>query len=342
MQFLNNVKFSTSTSGDSDPIAVGAAITDTNGRHLTPAEAGAVDGTPSRWIINQGNDWEIFEGTPASSATSISRGTTEKSCISGSVGTTKLTLTGSGATVRAIVSAADIPTGDAAFKDTGTTAGTVAAGDDSRITGAIQSSLLTTRGDIIYRNATVPDRLAKGTQYQVLQAGADDPVYGAVNLAQAAAVTGTLPAGNLPSATTGASGISEFATAAEYRVGTDTARSLSVAEVWNAAAGATLALVSTTYTVDFSLFASLATPSAAMGGNRTLGAPSNGKAGQHFSFRFTATGSTRTLTLHANYKLWDNVEVGPYSVTTSQTLYVNGFVNDAGAYEVTSIGRRAT
>ncbi len=206
----------------------------------------------------------------------------------------------------------------------------------------INAGLLTTRGDIIYRGASVPERLAKGTQYQVLQAGANDPTYGALNLAQAAAVTGVLPAANLPDASTSAEGVSEFATAAEYRVGTDTARSLSVAEVWSAADDGTLDLVSSTYTVDFSLFASLATPSAAMAGNRTLGAPSNGKPGQHFIFRFTAATSTRTLTLHANYKLWDGVEAGPYSVTTTQTLYVCGFVSDTGAYEVTGIGRRTT
>jgi hypothetical protein len=45
-----------------------------------------------------------------------------------------------------------------------------------------------------------------------------------------------MPAGNLPDASTSAEGISEFATAAEFRTGTDTARSLVVSEVWSAAA----------------------------------------------------------------------------------------------------------
>lgn len=43
--------------------------------------------------------------------------------------------------------------------------------------GALQSSVLTTRGDIIYRNATVPARLAKGTIGQALKMGADDPEW---------------------------------------------------------------------------------------------------------------------------------------------------------------------
>lgn len=39
----------------------------------------------------------------------------------------------------------------------------------------ILKTLLTTRGDIIFRNATVPARLAKGTEGQVLAMGANDP-----------------------------------------------------------------------------------------------------------------------------------------------------------------------
>lgn len=42
-------------------------------------------------------------------------------------------------------------------------------------------SLLTTRGDIIYRGASAWARLAKGTAGQVLIQGADDPAWGALN-----------------------------------------------------------------------------------------------------------------------------------------------------------------
>jgi hypothetical protein len=41
-----------------------------------------------------------------------------------------------------------------------------------------------------------PATLAAGSQYQVLRMGAANPAYGAVNLDQSAAVTGTLPTGN--------------------------------------------------------------------------------------------------------------------------------------------------
>lgn len=47
------------------------------------------------------------------------------------------------------------------------------------VAGFIPNSLLTTRGDIIYRNATVPARLAKGSSGQVLTMGAEDPGWAA-------------------------------------------------------------------------------------------------------------------------------------------------------------------
>lgn len=45
--------------------------------------------------------------------------------------------------------------------------------------GAIAKSLLTTRGDIIYRDASAPARLAKGASGTVLTMGADDPAWAA-------------------------------------------------------------------------------------------------------------------------------------------------------------------
>ncbi len=49
---------------------------------------------------------------------------------------------------------------------------------DAEVTGvAIAINTLTTRGDMIYRNATVPARLAKGNSGDVLTMGADDPAW---------------------------------------------------------------------------------------------------------------------------------------------------------------------
>jgi len=65
--------------------------------------------------------------------------------------------------------------GGAAILNVGTSAGTVAAGDDARITGAIQSTVLTTRGDLLTRSATVPARLAIGGANTVLMTDGTDP-----------------------------------------------------------------------------------------------------------------------------------------------------------------------
>jgi len=51
---------------------------------------------------------------------------------------------------------------------------------DNEVTGvAIAISTLTTRGDLLYRDASVPARLAKGTEGHILTMGADDPAWAA-------------------------------------------------------------------------------------------------------------------------------------------------------------------
>ncbi|HSX05664.1 MAG TPA: hypothetical protein VLF69_04305 [Candidatus Saccharimonadales bacterium] len=61
--------------------------------------------------------------------------------------------------------------GGAATLNVGTTNGTVAAGDDSRITGAVQKSTFTTKGDILVTTgASTPARLGVGSDTQVLTA----------------------------------------------------------------------------------------------------------------------------------------------------------------------------
>ncbi len=181
----------------------------------------------------------------------------------------------------------------------GTTAGTVAAGDDGRITGAVQASLMTTRGDILIRGTSAAQRLAKGTSGQVLTMGADEPAW----------------------ATPGAAASRAVATFAEYNAATAD-RVLDTASVWGALAvltdGATIA-------VDFNTgydFGGASSAALALGGNRTLGAPTNARNGKKGILWFGASGSTRTLTLDAAWVLANGVEIGPYSITTSQTLGV--------------------
>lgn len=107
-------------------------------------------------------------------------------------GTGVVTASG-GAFVTPVPSAATTRTtlglGGAAVLAVGTTAGTVAAGDDSRITGAIASSTLTTRGDIITRGASAPQRLAIGANGYVLTSDGTDAAW---------AASGALPSRRTP------------------------------------------------------------------------------------------------------------------------------------------------
>jgi hypothetical protein len=125
------------------------------------------------------------------------------------------------------------------------------------------------------------------------------------------------------------------ATAAEFR--NDTAdHVLTPDNVWDAAESVSL---TDDGTVTVSLAALLSSADLVLGGNRTLDF-TNPKEGQHFVIKVTATGGTRTLTMDSIAKLWTGVETGPYSITTSQVLYVCGFVSDGGTIEITAIGRR--
>jgi hypothetical protein len=73
--------------------------------------------------------------------------------------------------------------------------------------GGTGATSLTTNGIVYGNNTSAVGVTAAGTQYQVLQAGATGvPAFGAVNLGQSAAVTGTL------GATNGGTGLSSFST----------------------------------------------------------------------------------------------------------------------------------
>lgn len=66
----------------------------------------------------------------------------------------------------------------------------------------------------------------------------------------------------------------------------------------------------------------------AIGGNRTLGAPANGRSNLRGALYFTA-GATRTLTLHPAWVLARGVEVGPYEIGAGEVLGVHYFCRGA-------------
>lgn len=215
------------------------------------------------------------------------------------------------------------PLGDAAGKDVGTVAGTVAAGDDSRF-GTVPDAYVTNAKLANMAQATIKGRAA----------GAGTGAPGDLSASDVKTIIGD--------ASTSASGLVELATAAEYRTGTDAGRALNTKEVWD---GAQLAALTdgANIAVDLSTgfnFGGSSNAVLALGGNRNLSAPSNTKTGQSGILWFGASSSTRTLTLNAAWLLMAGVEVGPYSITTSQILGV-AYVVRASAIYVTAILRRA-
>jgi hypothetical protein len=100
-------------------------------------------------------------------------------------------------------------------------------------------------------------------------------------------------------ATTAATGVTELAVAAEYRANAAGNLSLTPAEVWAAAVEVGL-VDAATIAVDMGTFINA---SVTLGGNRTLGTPSNAKPGQSGRIRIIQDGTgSRTLAFAANWK----------------------------------------
>lgn len=126
---------------------------------------------------------------------------------------------------------------------------------------------------------------------------------------------GSVPTGL--DATTSAKGISEFATAAEIRTGTDTARSLVVDQVWASAAFVTLADAAT-IALDMATFIN---GEATVLGNRTLGNPTNAKVGQSGCIRVVASGADRTLNKGGNLRSSTTFPITIPSGTAADIFY---------------------
>lgn len=88
--YANRVWMTTATAG-TGTITLGSA----KAGYLTFAEAGVADADTVTYVLVDGNDFEIGTGTYTSSGTTMSRDTVHVSKISGTAGTTKLTLSGS-------------------------------------------------------------------------------------------------------------------------------------------------------------------------------------------------------------------------------------------------------
>lgn len=142
-----------------------------------------------------------------------------------------------------------------------------------------------------------------------------------ISVSNGDAVAGN-PTVSAAAATTTAIGALEIATAAEYAAATTSDLALTSDKVW-AAMDAGVLIDGTSIPVNLAGgidFTGASNAPLALGGNRTLAAPTGARHGKKGVLWFTASGATRTLTLDAAYLLADGVEEGPYSIGTTETL----------------------
>jgi len=133
-----------------------------------------------------------------------------------------------------------------------------------------------------------------------------------------------------PVATAGSTttaGVLEIATSAEFRTGSDTTRGLGVAETWGAAAEVTLTDAAT-IAVDLSTGLNFA---VTLGGNRTLGNPTNEKVGQSGVIRIIQDGTgSRTLDYGSDWE---------FAGGTKPTLTTTASAQDLLFYHVIAADR---
>jgi len=158
----------------------------------------------------------------------------------------------------------------------------------------------TTRGDMIYRGPSADTRLAVGTSGQALISNGTDPLWGAINLASAAAVTGALPSANIAATLTSKRITPRIGTTASSATPTPNGDANDQYNVTALATGATFAAPS--------------------------GTPTDG---QKLIIRIKDNGTARSLAWNAIYQ--DSADLPlPSTTVISQTMYL-GFIYNSAA-----------
>lgn len=169
------------------------------------------NGNTTYYAVTNGTDWEVGIGTYTLSGTVLSRDTILESSNSGnavnwSAGVKEIFCT--------------YPAERSMYVD-GTTI-TPAISARLGFTNLAQGSALSVLG--VTGNATADNAsIAAGTDHQVLRRSGTTVAFGAVNLAQSAAITGTLPVGN------GGTGITSFGANVATWLGTPSSSNLAAA-----------------------------------------------------------------------------------------------------------------
>lgn len=116
LEFGNRVVVTTSTTGAVSAV-LGGTLTDA---FLTFAEAGISNNATVRYLITEGDDFELGTGTYSTTGPTLTRDTVIVSKIAGTAGTSKMNL-GGNAVVRVTAAATDIPINPALLDQAGQT-----------------------------------------------------------------------------------------------------------------------------------------------------------------------------------------------------------------------------
>lgn len=123
--------------------------------------------------------------------------------------------------------------------------------------------------------------------------------------------------------------LAAFATAAQYLSNAAGNLGLTPNSVWSAAEYVGLTDAAT-IDVNMSLGFNF---SVTIGGNRTLGNPTNPKVGQSGCFKVTASGGTRTIDKGSNYKTLTSF---PVSIASGNICYIYYFVDTSSRIIITT------
>jgi hypothetical protein len=205
------------------PYLINNGLTDTVTVKNTTGTGIAVPAGKTMWVYNNGTNvvdavthltsLTLGSALPIASGGTGTTSTTFVNLTTNVTGTLPIANGGTGSTSTTFVNLATNVTGDLPF---------------ANLTQGSALSVLGVTGNATADNASI----AAGTDHQVLRRSGTAVAFGAVNLAQAAAITGTLPVGN------GGTGITSFGTGVATWLGTPSSANLAAAVTDETGSGA--------------------------------------------------------------------------------------------------------
>jgi len=302
------------------------------------ADVAAITASADGQVLRRASSTSVTFGTLLAGSFATGPGIVTPAMLDNGTALSVLGVTGNSAAARAdIAAASDFQV----LRRSGTAVsfGAIDLSQAAAVTGDLpfsalaQGSALSVLG--VTGNATADNAsIAAGTDHQVLRRSGTALAFGAVNLAQAAAVTGTLPAGNLPAATESAVGAVEHATDAEVRAATTGNFAVTAAKIESAAASVALTDAATV-TVDWDAGVNF---TLTLTTSRILGNPTNGQPGTWRSFQVTQPGGGAAVLSFGNQYVFPGAVTPIISATASAISRLMVYCRSSTVFEAYLIG----